>query len=68
MFGTVANGTLPGRKYNCSLLKSKSAFWGFVEIFGLLLKVLHMKTNSVSKFFTSSVFLSNKQCLKYPNF
>ena len=68
MFGTVANGTLPGRKYICSPLKSKSSFWVFVEIFGLLLKVLHMKTNCVSKFFTSSVFLSDKQSLKYPNF
>ena len=68
MFGTVANGTLPGRKYICSLLKSKVSILGFVEIFGLLLKVLHMKINCVSKFFTSSVFLSDKQCLKYPNF
>ena len=27
-----------------------------------------MKTNCVSKFFTSSVFLSDNQCPKYPNF
>ena len=32
------------------------------------MKVLHMKTNCVSKFFTSSVFLSDNQCPKYPNF
>ena len=64
MFGMVANGTLPGRKYICSPLKSKSVFWGFVEIFGLELKVLHMKTHFVSKFFTSSVFLSDNQCPK----
>ena len=68
MFGTVANRTLPGRKYICSPLKSKVSILGFIEIFGFLLKVLHMKTNCVSKFFTSSVFLLDKQCLKYPNF
>ena len=58
MFGKVANGTLPGRKY----------IWGFVEIFGLQLKVLHMKTKCVSKFFISSVFTSDNQCPKYSEF
>ena len=29
MFGTVANGTLPGRKYICSPLKSKFSILGF---------------------------------------
>ena len=29
MFGTVANGTLPGRKYICSPLKSNVCIWGF---------------------------------------
>ena len=28
-FGTVANGTLPGRKYICSPLKSKVSILGF---------------------------------------
>ena len=68
MFGTVANGTLPGHKYICSPLKSKISILGFVEIFGLQLKVLHMKTKCVSKFFISSVFTLDNQCPKYPNF
>ena len=34
----------------------KSAFWGFIEIFGLQLEVLWVKTLSVSKVFISSVF------------
>ena len=29
MFGTVANRTLPGRKYICSPLKSKFSILGF---------------------------------------
>ena len=35
MFGTVANGTLPGHKYICSPLKSKVSILSFVESFGL---------------------------------
>ena len=31
MFGTGANGTLPGRKY---IQSQKSAFLGFLKIFG----------------------------------
>ena len=34
----------------------KKQHLGFVEIFGLYLKVLHMKTKCMSKFFISSVF------------
>ena len=33
MFGTVANGTLPGRKYICSPLKSKVSILGFLRNF-----------------------------------
>ena len=35
MFGTVANGTRPGRKYICSPLKSKVSILGFRKSFWL---------------------------------
>ena len=41
---------------------SWSVFLGFVEIFGLKLKELRMKTKCVSKFFASSEFTSDNQC------
>ena len=68
MFGTVANRTLSGRKYICSPLKSKDGILGFRRNFWFELKVLHKNTKCVSKFFFSSVFTSDNQCLNYPNF
>ena len=38
MFGTVANGTLPGRKYICSPLKSKVSILGFRLNFWVVIK------------------------------
>ena len=67
MFGTVANGTLPVRKYICSPLKSKVSILGFHLNFWFVIESIAYE-DCVSKFFTSSVFLSDKQCLKYPNF
>ena len=64
MFGTVVNGT----NIFAACLSQKSAFWGFVKIFGWEWKVLLMNTRCVSKFFISSVFSSDSQCLKIPHF
>ena len=38
MFGTVANGTLPGRKYICSPLKSKVSILGFHKKFWFVIE------------------------------
>ena len=62
MFGMVENGTLPGFNYICSSLKSEVGILGVVEIVGLELKILKMKTECVLKFFISSVFTSDNQC------
>ena len=54
MFGTVANGTLPGRKYICSPLKAKVSilglrlnFWFVIESIAcedqLCVKIFHFK-------------------------
>ena len=49
--------------------KIKSQHFGVsLKFFDLELKVLHMKTKCVSTFFISSVFTSDNQCPKYPNF
>ena len=68
MFSTVANELCRAANIFAAHCNEKSAFWGFVGIFGLYLKVLHMKTKYVSKFLISRVFTSDKQCPKYPNF
>ena len=67
MFGTVANGTLPGRKYICGPLKSEVSILGFRSNFLFVIESIAYE-DCVSKFFTSSVFLSDNQCPKYPNF
>ena len=67
MFGTVANGTLPGSKYIGSPLKSKVSILGFRWNFWFVIESIAYE-DCVSKFFTSSVFLSDNQCPKYPDF
>ena len=62
MFGTVSNGTLPGCKY-----KSEVSILGFRWNFRVVIESIAYE-DCVSKFFTSSVFLSDNQCPKYPNF
>ena len=66
MLGMVANETLPGRKYICSLLKSKVSILGFRKTFGWEWKVLLVKTECGSKFFISGVFTSDSKCPKIP--
>ena len=61
MFEMTANGILLGPK------NQKLAFWGFLEIFDLKLKVLRMKTQCVKSScqkFVSSVLSSGNQCPK----
>ena len=53
MFGKVVNGTSPSHKY------LKSAFWGFVKMFGLELKVLWIQTKRCQN-------LSFQMCLFRP--
>ena len=67
MFGTVANGTLPARKYICSPLKSKVSILGFRWHFWFVIGSIAYQ-DWVLKFFTSGVFLSDNHCPKYPNF
>ena len=38
MFGTVANGALPGRKYICSPLKSEVSILGFRRNFWFVIE------------------------------
>ena len=48
--------------------KIKSQHFGDLLKFWFVVKVFHMKTKCVSKFFISSVFTSDNQCPKYPSF
>ena len=64
-FGTVENGILP---YLQPAKIKHQHLGGFVEVFSLELKVLRMNTKCVSKIFISSVFISDKQCLKIQYF
>ena len=41
MFGMVVNGTFAGPQIYLQPAKIKSAFWGFVEIFGLELSLAY---------------------------
>ena len=52
----------PGHKYQ------KSAFWGFIESFGLEFEVMQMKNKCVSKILISTAFSSDNQCPKVPYF
>ena len=65
MFGSVADGTLPGRKYNCNPLKS--VFQSFIEKFCLESKISWMKAECVN-FFISNMFTSDNHWPRAPYF
>ena len=58
MFGMVANGTLPGRKYICSALKSKVIILGFRSNFWFVIRsIAYQELMCVKSFHLKCVYI-----------